>query len=121
MNSKTKYLQLYRNILRCHRFLQEPMRSMGDQYVKTEWRLHKNVDQRIATIFYKKWDEYLQYIINQREQTIQDVASGRAEPTGTDMSIGRDLSSLESHKLSNSQKDQLKKLREEVEALNKNQ
>eukprot|EP01133_Synstelium_polycarpum_P008999 gene8999-10555_t len=105
------------------------MKSMGDQYVKTEWRLHKRVDKKIASIFYRKWDEYLQFIITQRQNTIEtmgassfdntDAAADHLESTQHigDMPIGRDLDQAETKNLTSKQKEQLAKLKEEARSL----
>ncbi|GAM23831.1 hypothetical protein SAMD00019534_070060, partial [Acytostelium subglobosum LB1] len=117
--TKTQSLALYKNILRCHRVLTEPMRSMGDQYVRTEWRLHKNVNQSLANVFYSKWNEYLHFMINQRVEGIENVvmASSDFESPHTDLVVGRDLSSDESTRMTDKQKEQLKKLKEEADTL----
>ena len=44
MSTKASTLSLYRSILRTHsKSLPHEMRSLGDAYVKSEFRLHKNV------------------------------------------------------------------------------
>lgn len=44
-------LQLYRRILRVHRRKLEPeMRVLGDSYVKSEFRLHKNVENPLHIV-----------------------------------------------------------------------
>lgn len=44
-------LQLYRRILRVHRRkLQPEMRVLGDSYVKSEFRLHKNVENPLHIV-----------------------------------------------------------------------
>ncbi|KAL3986284.1 Complex 1 protein (LYR family) protein [Acanthocheilonema viteae] len=51
-------LILYKRILRLHYGLPKEMRIIGDQYVKTEFRKHKNVSSEQAVIFLKEWREY---------------------------------------------------------------
>ncbi|KIP08023.1 hypothetical protein PHLGIDRAFT_104900 [Phlebiopsis gigantea 11061_1 CR5-6] len=53
-------LPLYRNILRAHRRLPVDMRSLGDIYVKSEFRSHRRVDNPIHVIgFLSEWKLYL--------------------------------------------------------------
>ncbi|KAI9020061.1 hypothetical protein CLU79DRAFT_836416 [Phycomyces nitens] len=53
-------MELYRQILRVHRRLPPPMRSLGDDYVKAEFRRHKDVDNPVHLIgFVSQWQDYL--------------------------------------------------------------
>ncbi|KAL1744718.1 hypothetical protein HDZ31DRAFT_38069 [Schizophyllum fasciatum] len=53
-------IQLYRGILRGHRFLPTEMRSLGDDYVKAEFRRHRKVDNPLHIIaFLTEWKLYL--------------------------------------------------------------
>ncbi|KAK6109017.1 Complex 1 protein (LYR family) protein [Brugia pahangi] len=51
-------LILYKRILRLHYGLPKEMRTIGDQYIKSEFRKHKNVSPEQAVIFLKEWKEY---------------------------------------------------------------
>ncbi|THC95985.1 hypothetical protein EYZ11_004532 [Aspergillus tanneri] len=55
-------LPLYRRILRVHRKKLEPeMRMLGDGYVKSEFRAHKDVDNPLHIIgFLTEWQLYAQ-------------------------------------------------------------
>ncbi|EHA19646.1 hypothetical protein CBS63078_485 [Aspergillus niger] len=55
-------LQLYRRILRVHRKKLDPeMRILGDGYVKSEFRAHRNVDNPLHIIgFLTEWQLYAQ-------------------------------------------------------------
>ncbi|KAI5304541.1 acetate non-utilizing protein 9 [Ascosphaera pollenicola] len=55
-------LQLYRRILRTHRKVLPPeMRLLGDEYVKSEFRLHKDVDNPVHIVgFLTEWQVYAQ-------------------------------------------------------------
>ncbi|RJE18134.1 acetate non-utilizing protein 9 [Aspergillus sclerotialis] len=55
-------LQLYRRILRVHRRkLQPEMRILGDSYVKSEFKAHKNVENPLHIIgFLTEWQLYAQ-------------------------------------------------------------
>jgi hypothetical protein len=51
-------IPLYRQILRVHRNLPPAMRSMGDDYVKSEFRRHKDTDNPVHIIgFISQWQE----------------------------------------------------------------
>ncbi|EIM90938.1 ACN9-domain-containing protein [Stereum hirsutum FP-91666 SS1] len=53
-------LPLYRRLLRAHRFLPVEMRSLGDDYIKAEFRRHKEVDNPVYIIgFLSQWKRYL--------------------------------------------------------------
>ncbi|KAI8982716.1 ACN9-domain-containing protein [Trametes punicea] len=53
-------LPLYRRILRAHRHLPYEMRSLGDDYVKAEFRRHKDVTNKVHIIgFLSQWKVYL--------------------------------------------------------------
>ncbi|KAI0076165.1 ACN9-domain-containing protein [Panus rudis PR-1116 ss-1] len=53
-------IPLYRNILRAHRHLPPDMRSLGDVYVKAEFRRHRSVTNPLHIIgFLSQWKVYL--------------------------------------------------------------
>ncbi|ORZ22222.1 hypothetical protein BCR42DRAFT_405743 [Absidia repens] len=61
-------IPLYRQILRVHRNLPPAMRSMGDDYVKSEFRRHKSIDNPVHIIgFVSQWQEYLELLKSQTE------------------------------------------------------
>ncbi|KAF8493916.1 hypothetical protein F5888DRAFT_1617403 [Russula emetica] len=56
-------IPLYRRILRTHRHLPAEMRSLGDDYVKAEFRRHKDVtDPGYIIGFLSQWKVYLDQI-----------------------------------------------------------
>lgn len=56
-------IPLYRRLLRAHRYLPVEMRSLGDDYVKSEFRRHKEVDNPAYLIgFLSQWKFYLDQI-----------------------------------------------------------
>ncbi|KAI1482542.1 ACN9-domain-containing protein [Daldinia eschscholtzii] len=57
-------IPLYRRLLRAHRkFLDPEMRLLGDEYVKAEFRAHRNVDNPAHLIgFLSQWQLYAQNI-----------------------------------------------------------
>lgn len=53
-------IPLFRGILRAHRRLPTEMRSLGDSYVKSEFRHHRKVDNPLHIIgFLSQWKLYL--------------------------------------------------------------
>lgn len=53
-------LKLYREILRAHKKLPEAQRKLGDSYVRSEFRAHKDIDNPLQIVgFLSSWQEYL--------------------------------------------------------------
>ncbi|CAJ1953324.1 unnamed protein product [Cylindrotheca closterium] len=104
-------LSLYRAILRAHKDnLPAEMRSLGDAYVKSEFKLHKTVEKTVQLdAFFTAWEEYL----NQVQQTARikesSLSLGEKEITA---SFGQHLSP--DIELSEEQEMQLEKLKEEA-------
>lgn len=62
-------LSLYREILRAHRKLPADHRSLGDMYVKAEFRAHRNIDNPLQIIgFLSSWQKYLQMVMQNTDQ-----------------------------------------------------
>ncbi|KAL8699640.1 MAG: hypothetical protein Q9201_005894 [Fulgogasparrea decipioides] len=57
-------IPLYRRLLRAHRkFLDSEKRVLGDGYVKSEFRAHRNVENPIHVVgFLKEWQMYAQQV-----------------------------------------------------------
>ena len=82
---------LYRMLLRAHqKHLPNDMKALGDEYVKSEFKLHKNVKKHdTLDMFYTEWLFYLNSI----------ESAARARATGTVVTLedrsqidfGRDL------------------------------
>ncbi|OZJ02017.1 hypothetical protein BZG36_05200 [Bifiguratus adelaidae] len=118
-------LVLYRHILRMHRRLPPSMRFLGDDYVKAEFRRHKDVDNPVYIVgFLQQWQSYLDAL---RVQTspMEDVVSrvqeeqdkeGARRVRGDDRfsNVGQRLDASFLDKLSDQQLGQLNELREEV-------
>ncbi|XP_060104528.1 succinate dehydrogenase assembly factor 3, mitochondrial [Heteronotia binoei] len=49
---------LYRRILQLHRALPLELKTLGDQYVKDEFRRHKSVGSAEAQHFLQEWENY---------------------------------------------------------------
>lgn len=57
-------LPLYRAILRAHRKLPHDQRSLGDMYVKAEFRAHRDVENPLQIIgFLSSWQKYLEMVL----------------------------------------------------------
>ncbi|ODV89041.1 hypothetical protein CANCADRAFT_133113 [Tortispora caseinolytica NRRL Y-17796] len=58
-------IPLYRRILRAHRKLDPKRRLLGDEFVKAEFRHHKEVDNPVTIIgFLSGWQNYISCIEN---------------------------------------------------------
>ncbi len=96
---KQEVLSLYRRILHMHqRKLVSFQKALGDNYVKTEFRLHKKATQTQAIEFMKQWDDYRMQL----------------EVTPSIMEIGKELPEESQDLFTNEQKEQLEKLKEET-------
>lgn len=59
-------LPLYRRILRSHRSLPIEMKSLGDTYVRDEFRKHREVENPLQIVgFLTQWKVYLDGLENQ--------------------------------------------------------
>jgi hypothetical protein len=60
-------LKLYKNILRIHqKKLSYQLKLLGDQYVRNEWKLHKNLSNPLLiNQFISKWNEYFNILQSQ--------------------------------------------------------
>ncbi|KAK9456949.1 succinate dehydrogenase [Dipodascopsis uninucleata] len=60
-------LSLYRRVLRAHRRLPFEHRLLGDDYVKNEFRLHKDVENPLYIVgFLTSWQQYAEQIEGDR-------------------------------------------------------
>ena len=56
-------IPLYRRLLRSHRKLPAEERTMGDMYIKSEFRQHRNVENPMHIVgFLSEWQMYAQII-----------------------------------------------------------
>ena len=100
---KTQFplLALYRDILRAHqRHLPVDARVLGDSYVRTEFALHRDASADFKVQFERQWRDYLTTL------KLQDPHA--------DGKIGREMTPEEVGALSDEQKVQLLKIREEA-------
>ena len=76
-------LRLYRRLLRAHQLLPFEQRMLGDSYVKSEFKLHKSVDNPAQIIgFLSQWQKYLEAVLGDRRQheTLDIETIERMEP-----------------------------------------
>ncbi|KAG7090009.1 hypothetical protein E1B28_011631 [Marasmius oreades] len=91
---------LYRRLLRAHRYLPREMRSLGDDYVKAEFRRHRTVTNPVHIIgFLSQWKMYL-----------QELPQGPAGETFR----GKKLDQMQLEKMSSEQLGQLYELMQET-------
>jgi basic membrane lipoprotein Med (substrate-binding protein (PBP1-ABC) superfamily) len=111
---KAAALSLYRGIFRAHRRMPMEMRMLGDTYVRSEFKLHKPVKNGAQLdAFFKAWEQYLDQMLrtSRRKDTIETGAFDEKDGIH-EIGFGKDLPN--DVKLSDAQKDQLEKLREET-------
>ena len=112
MTTKASTLSLYRSILRLHsKSLPMDMRSLGDAYVKAEFKLHKNVtDQNQLHNFFSEWKKYLIHI----QEAVRARDSREAGLVEKSMRVNFGVKMDDSIEMNNDQKIQLEKLKEEA-------
>jgi len=72
-------IPLYRGLLRAHRRLPPEMRSLGDAYVKSEFRRHKDASNPVHVMgFLSQWKMYLDEL--PRNPNTDSFAGKRLEP-----------------------------------------
>ncbi|XP_067686676.1 succinate dehydrogenase assembly factor 3, mitochondrial-like [Haliotis asinina] len=67
---------LYKGILKLHRGLPLEMKAIGDQYVKSEFRLHKSAPDQESKIFMSEWTKYYITLAKQLGQRKQKQMIG---------------------------------------------
>ncbi|CAB1105027.1 unnamed protein product [Ectocarpus sp. CCAP 1310/34] len=89
--------RLYKDILRQHRFALPPKhRELGDRYVRSEFKAHKEATGDQVVQFMHAWRSYLEQIRNQRGQ------------------VGRSLSAADVSHLNDEQREQLFRLKQQA-------
>jgi len=58
LNHVRKVRLLYKTILRLHRGLPKELQELGQQYVRDEFRRHKNCNPKEAQTFMLEWTKY---------------------------------------------------------------
>ncbi|XP_060075978.1 succinate dehydrogenase assembly factor 3, mitochondrial-like [Ylistrum balloti] len=67
---------LYKAILKLHRGLPLNFKAIGDQYVKDEFKRHKNITSAEAEVFMDEWTKYYLMIGKQLSQRKQKQTIG---------------------------------------------
>ncbi|KAG1089944.1 hypothetical protein G6F42_019834 [Rhizopus arrhizus] len=114
-------IKLYREILRSHRSLPPAMRSLGDDYVKAEFKRHKDIDNPAHIVgFVSQWQSYLDMMQTQTAPLPQESSAPshdtlvRSFNNPADGGWGKKLDTELLDKMSNEQLGQLYELRQEV-------
>ena len=98
LSLRREMASIYRQILRTHRKqLPAEMRQLGDTYVRDEFKRHLSAEEKHLQPFVREWKLYL--------------ANMRLQPI---LGIGKNLAPDELLDLSEEQRDQLHKLRDEA-------
>ncbi|XP_029444793.1 succinate dehydrogenase assembly factor 3, mitochondrial isoform X2 [Rhinatrema bivittatum] len=63
---------LYKKLLRLHEILPLHLKTLGDQYVKDEFRRHKAVSPAEAQRFLEEWEAYAAVLLHQTSESIQN-------------------------------------------------
>lgn len=114
-------IKLYREILRSHRMLPPAMRAMGDDYVKAEFKRHKDIDNPAHIVgFVSQWQSYLEMIQAQTAPLPEDSSAPSHDPLVRSFNTpegggwGKKLDAELLDKMSDEQLGQLYELRSEV-------
>mmetsp|Transcript_4236 Transcript_4236/g.10999 ORF Transcript_4236/g.10999 Transcript_4236/m.10999 type:complete len:124 (+) Transcript_4236:101-472(+) len=104
---------LYRSILRAHkRYLPSEMKELGDSYVKSEFKLFKQVTNEVQlNEFFIQWNQYLNQLM-QTARRKESISAGSLE-SSSNSTFGKHLPADVS--LTDEQMMQLEKLKEETE------
>ena len=71
-----RILNLYKTILRLHQYLPKDLKSVGDKYVKNEFRLHKQADKQFLKSFIYQWDDYRKSLEIQVKRSPENIFIG---------------------------------------------
>eukprot|EP00752_Nemacystus_decipiens_P014808 g13182.t1 len=93
--ARSSVIRLYKDILRQHRFALPPkQRELGDRYVRSEFKAHKEATGDQVAQFMHAWQSYL-----------EQLRSGSGQ-------VGRPLSEDDAAHLSDEQREQLLRLKQ---------
>ncbi|KAI7880253.1 uncharacterized protein EV154DRAFT_428920 [Mucor mucedo] len=113
-------LKLYREILRSHRSLPAAMRSLGDDYVKAEFKRHKDIENPAHIVgFVSQWQSYLDMMQSQTKPLPEDSVAPSHDPLVRSFNNpiegwGKKMDEGLLDKMSDEQLGQLYELRSEV-------
>eukprot|EP00903_Cladosiphon_okamuranus_P014821 g13726.t1 len=95
--ARSSVLRLYKDILRQHRFALPPKhRELGDRYVRSEFKAHKEATGDQVAQFMHAWRSYLEQLRNESGQ------------------VGRPLSEDDVAHLNDEQREQLLRLQQQA-------
>jgi len=113
-------LALYRGILRAHRKMPMEMRMLGDKYVRSEFKLHKSVtNPGQLESFFVAWEEYLDQMMRAARRR-DSVSNGTLDEKDEMERVGFGRHLPLDVELSDDQKSQLEKLKDEATLGGKN-
>ncbi|OWZ16548.1 putative mitochondrial protein [Phytophthora megakarya] len=76
MADRGKVLALYRRILTLHRQKLEPhMRVLGDQYVRDEFKRHKDAAAKFVPLFLQEWQQYAAAMSQKQSRFGEELSS----------------------------------------------
>lgn len=111
-------LSLYRSILRAHaKSLPDEMRVLGDAYVQSEFRLHKTAKDEQRDRFFTEWQAYLVHVretARARESRSVGIADSHGDERVPEPLYNFGIDMQNDIEMSEEQKVQLEKLREEA-------
>uniref|UniRef100_A0A915J0X9 Succinate dehydrogenase assembly factor 3 n=1 Tax=Romanomermis culicivorax TaxID=13658 RepID=A0A915J0X9_ROMCU len=96
-------LTLYKKVLKLHRGLPSDLKCLGDSYVREEFRRHKNVNEKEATLFHDEWVKYYKTLA--RQLAPQGILKGE---------LGRSLDAESLDQMTDAQLWQLLELKNEA-------
>ena len=81
MSAVSRGVLLYREILKSHRrSLPAPLKKLGDEYVRAEFRLHKKVEKpEVLQRFFREWEQYLVTVKAQKGRFGKDLEQSNLE------------------------------------------
>lgn len=106
---------LYRRILRLHRRLPPAIRSLGDDYVRSEFRRHRSItDDRYLLPFFAEWTRYADLLNAQQQQQRPTAAPDTSNNPPPEPVFGHQLTIQDLNRFNDEQIGQLYELRKET-------
>ncbi|CAH8530360.1 unnamed protein product [Schistosoma bovis] len=109
---------LYKFILTLHRSLPSHLREIGDKYVKTEFKKHKDVKPEFVQPFMVEWTKYAVELSMQIQQSIRNSNNKIGEKDKIKMNkeeaLGKPLDETSLNYFSETQLNQLLTLAKEI-------
>lgn len=125
MTGSQRAIGLYRSLLKAHKtHLPPEMRHLGDTYIKSEFKMHKNAKPEHLTGFFGEWEKYLEEL-KKTARTRESLSMGAVvDPSATAqaseaMAYGKDLP--KGIELQEEQRQQLEALKREAEKLGRHE